>query len=177
MTEMDLSPASRSPMELPAPVSLILVSVLLALLANLLPWTGVALRTHPDFVLLLLLYWSLHEPRAIGQGWGFTLGLVMDVADSVLLGQHALVYVVAIFLAQLLRVRLLRLTPFEQALHVLAILLVSQGLGVLLNLSMGREFPGAILVIAPLLAAVLWPIVDLMAKVSRFRRSSRDVVI
>ncbi len=177
MTAMDLSPASRSPMDLPAPLSLIVVSILLALLGNLLPWSGAALHAHPDFVLLLLLYWTAHEPRAVGQGWGFALGLVMDVADSVLLGQHALVYVVAIFLAQLLRVRMLRLTLFEQALHVLVILFVSQGIGVVLNLSMGREFPGYLLAVAPLLGAILWPFVDATARMSRFRRRSRDVVI
>ena len=64
---------------------------------------------RPDFLLVMLLYWSMHESRNIGQGWGFALGLLMDVADSALLGQHALAYVVATYLIQLLRLRLLPL--------------------------------------------------------------------
>ena len=124
--------------------------MLVALVLNLLPWSGALLRAHPDFLLLVLLYWAVHQPRSIGQGWGFMLGLVMDVANSVLLGQHALIYVVAIFLAQLLRLRMLQLSLLEQALHVLAVLLVAQSLAVLLNLSLGREFPGMLLALAPL---------------------------
>jgi rod shape-determining protein MreD len=43
----------------------------------------------------------------IGQGVAFSMGLLMDVSDSMLLGQHALAYVIAVFGAQVLRVRIL----------------------------------------------------------------------
>ena len=173
---MDLSPASRDPMRGPAPFSLVITIIIAALLLNLLPWSGVALMTHPDFVLLALLYWAVHEPRIVGQGWGFTLGLVVDVADSALLGQHAMVYVVAIFLAQLLRVRMLQLNVFEQALHIIAILFVSQGIGVLLNLSMGRDFPGFSILLSLVLGAALWPLINVIATIPRLRRRSSRVV-
>ncbi len=174
---MDLSPASRDAMRLPAPFRLLVGSVLVALVLNLLPWSGALLRAHPDFLLLVLLYWAVHQPRSIGQGWGFMLGLVMDVANSVLLGQHALIYVVAIFLAQLLRLRMLQLSLLEQALHVLAVLLVAQSLAVLLNLSLGREFPGMLLALAPLLGAVLWIPMNFVATLPRFRRTPAPVTV
>jgi len=174
---MDLSPASRDAMRLPAPFRLLVGSVLVALVLNLLPWSGALLRAHPDFLLLVLLYWAVHQPRSIGQGWGFMLGLVMDVANSVLLGQHALIYVVAIFLAQLLRLRMLQLSLLEQALHVLAVLLVAQSLAVLLNLSLGREFPGMLLALAPLLGAVLWIPMNFIATLPRFRRAPAPVTV
>ncbi len=173
---MDLSPASRDPMRLPAPFSLIIIVIMTALLLDLLPWDGVALITHPDFVLLALLYWAVHEPHTVGQGWGFALGLIMDVADSALLGQHAMVYVVAIFLAQLLRVRMLQLSVAEQALHIIAILAVSQGIGVLLNLAMGRDFPGFSILISLALGALLWPIINAFATIPRLRRRSSRVI-
>jgi len=174
---MDLSPASRDAMRLPAPFRLLVGSVLVALVLNLLPWSGALLRAHPDFLLLVLLYWAVQQPRSIGQGWGFMLGLVMDVANSVLLGQHALIYVVAIFLAQLLRLRMLQLSLLEQALHVLAVLLVAQSLAVLLNLSLGREFPGMLLALAPLLGAVLWIPMNFVATLPRFRRTPAPVTV
>jgi len=174
---MDLSPASRDAMRLPAPFRLLVGSVLVALVLNLLPWSGALLRAHPDFLLLVLLYWAVYQPRSIGQGWGFMLGLVMDVANSVLLGQHALIYVVAIFLAQLLRLRMLQLSLLEQALHVLAVLLVAQSLAVLLNLSLGREFPGMLLALAPLLGAVLWIPMNFVATLPRFRRTPAPVTV
>ena len=55
---------------------LVLGSLALALLINLLPWSGWALIIRPDFVLLMLLYWVVHEPQNSGQTWGFALGLV-----------------------------------------------------------------------------------------------------
>ena len=167
---MDLSPASREPMRPPAPARLVIVSMLVALVINLLPWNGWALMARPDFVLVMLLYWAMHESRSVGQGWGFTLGLMMDVADSVLLGQHALAYVAAVFLIQLLRLRLVQLSLLEQALHVAAILLVAQSINILLGLAMGREFPGLAMLLAPILGAVLWPFIDFIATRPRFRR-------
>lgn len=155
----DLSPISREPMRPPAPLRVIFGSLLCALLINLMPWSGTLLLVRPDFVLLLLLFWAVYEPRVIGQGMGFSLALVMDVADSALLGQHALAYVVAIFLAQVLRLRILQLAGGAQALHVGGILLVSTTLTILLNSMLGRDFPGLTLFLAPLFGALLWPIV------------------
>ena len=163
-------------MRLPAPFGLLAGSFVFAFLLNLLPWSGVALQISPDFVLLILLYWAVQEPRSVGQGLGFILGLVMDVADSALLGQHALIYVVAIFLVQLLRVRVLQLNLPAQALHIGAILILAQAIGVSLNLSLGREIPGTWMVIAPVVGALLWPVISLVLALPRLRnRSARTI--
>lgn len=167
---MDLSPASREPMRPPAPARLVIFSLAIGLVINLLPWSGWALQIKPDFLLIVLLYWSTHESRNVGQGWGFTLGLVMDVADSVLLGQHALGYVAAIFLVQLLRLRLLQLSVLEQAMHVGAILFVTQLVNLLLNFLLGQDYPGISIIVPPLLGATLWPVLNFIVMLPRFRR-------
>lgn len=165
----DLSPISREPMRPPAAARVVFGSLLAGLLLNLLPWHGTALSWRPDFLLVVLLYWAVQEPRSIGQGTGFFLALVMDVADSALLGQHALSYVVAIFLAQVLRLRILQLTRAEQALHVAGILFLAQVVTLLLNSMMGREFPGLALLIAPVLGGLLWPVVGVVTGWQRLR--------
>ena len=153
----------------PAPLRVVFGSLLVALLINLLPWSKTLLLVRPDFVLLVLLFWAVHEPRVIGQGMGFALALVMDVADSALLGQHALAYVVAIFLAEVLRLRILQLTAGAQALHVGGILLVSTTVTILLNSMLGRDFPGLALFVAPILGALLWPVVRAITGWQKFR--------
>lgn len=173
---MDLSPASRDSMRLPAPLRLLVGSFIIAFLLNLLPWSGLALQVCPDFVLLILLYWSINQPRSAGQGLGFLLGLLMDVANSALLGQHALMYVVAVFLAQLLRVRVLQLSLPAQALHIGVILLLAQLISVSLNLSMGRELPGALMIVAPIIGAALWPPISLVLVLPRLRRSPGQII-
>ena len=170
MALMSFAPISHEPMRPSAPAKLVLGSLFAALLLNLLPWSGWALLARPDFLLVMLLYWVMYESRNMGQGWGFALGLVMDVADSVLLGQHAFAYVAAVFLIQLLRLRLIQLSLLEQALHVLAILVVAQALNVLLNLSMGRDFPAFSILLSPFFGAILWPFVNVIASLPRFRR-------
>ncbi len=46
----------------------------------------------PDFVALVLLFWNVHQPRKVGMGIAFFLGLLMDVHNASLLGEHALAY-------------------------------------------------------------------------------------
>jgi rod shape-determining protein MreD len=174
---MDLSPVSHDALRPAAPVRLVWGAIAIALLLNLLPWSGWALTARPDFLLVMLLYWAAHESRRVGQTWGFALGLIMDVADSALLGQHALVYVGAIYLVQLIRIRILHLTVFEQALHMLGVLFVAQAIYVTLNLALGREFAGWGLLIAPVLGAVLWLPVHVLATLPRFRRRGQTIMM
>ena len=53
-----------------------------------------SLHCGPDFLALVLLYWCIQEPRYVGVGTAWAVGLVMDVADATVFGQHALAYAV-----------------------------------------------------------------------------------
>src|SRR3979490_1382839 len=75
----------------------VVVTLVAALLLNLLPLAGWVLALRPDFVALTLLYWGIYQPRKIGFLPAFLLGLAMDVADGLLVGQHALAYSVMMF--------------------------------------------------------------------------------
>jgi rod shape-determining protein MreD len=165
-----LSPISHESMEAPATTKLVIASLVAALLINLIPWQGVVLLMRPDFLLLMLLYWAVHEPQHVGQGMGFFLALLMDVADSALLGQHPLVYVMAIFLAQTLRLRILQLSLAEQALHIGAMLLASQSVTLFLNFMLGRDFPGIAFFVAPVVGGLLWPVIGILTGLPRFHR-------
>jgi rod shape-determining protein MreD len=107
---------------------------------------------------------------------GFFLALLMDVADSALLGQHPLVYVMAIFLAQTLRLRILQLSLAEQALHIGAILLASQSVTLLLNLMLGRDFPGFTFFVAPVVGGLLWPVIGILTGLPHFHRPPPTVI-
>jgi len=152
----DLTPVARDVMKRPAGLGFIFTSFVVAYLLAALPWSGWTLLMRPDFVLLALVFWTLHEPRMIGQGAAFALGLLMDVSDSMLLGEHALEYVLAVYLAQILRVRILAFTLPEQTLHVAGIYFLSASVLVLLNLVLGSDFPGFTFLVSPALTALLW---------------------
>ena len=174
MRPADLTPVARDVMKLPASVGLIFASLLAAYLLAVLPWTGAWLLARPDFILIVLIFWTLHEPRAIGQGVAFSIGLLMDVSDSMLLGQHALAYVMAIFGAQVLRVRILSFPLPAQTLHVLGLTVVASLTLLMLNLLLGADFPGAAVLISPVLTALAWAPTNWLLYSSAVRRRRNE---
>jgi rod shape-determining protein MreD len=170
MRPADLTPVARDVMKLPASVGLVFFSLVGAYLLEMLPWSGNWLLARPDFVLIVLIFWVVHEPRAIGQGIAFALGLLMDVSDSMLLGQHALAYVIATFGAQVIRVRILSFHLPEQTLHVLGLTVTASMVILVLNLLLGADFPGFAFLVSPLLTAVCWAPVNWLLYSSAVRR-------
>ena len=156
MRPADLTPVARDVMKGPASAGLVFASLLAAYLFQMLPWSGTWLLARPDLVLLVLLFWSLHQPRAVGQGMAFAIGLLIDVSDSMLLGQHAFAYVVAVYGAQVLRVRILSFHLPEQTLHVLGLTVIASCVTLVLNLLLGSDFPGLAYFASPVLTALLW---------------------
>jgi rod shape-determining protein MreD len=80
----------------PVRASTIIASFVIALLLNFLPWRD--LRLVPDFVALVLVFWCVRQPRLVGLGVAWALGLISDAGNGVLLGQHALAYSIIAFL-------------------------------------------------------------------------------
>lgn len=174
MRPADLTPVARDVMKLPASAALVALSFAGAYVAAMLPWQGTWLLARPDFMLIVLVFWTVHEPRSIGQGMAFMLGLLMDVSDSMLLGQHALAYVVAAYGAQVLRVRILSFKLAEQTLHVLGLTVAASVVMLLLNLLLGADFPGAAYFVSPLATALLWAPVSVILYSRALRRRRRE---
>lgn len=140
---------------LPANVSFIALTLVLALLFNLLPWRNIA--GVPDLTATVLAFWCIHQPRRIGIGIAWTLGLVLDVGNGALLGQHALAYSVLAFLAISVHRRILWFPLWQQALHLLLLLLSTQLLTLAIRVAAGAGFPGWSYFAGSLICAALWP--------------------
>jgi rod shape-determining protein MreD len=164
----------RSQILMPVRGSTIVVSLVLALFLSFLPWRD--LRLVPDFVALVLIFWCVHQPRLVGLGVAWTIGLVADAGNGVLLGQHALAYSLLAFLSVWLSRRILWFGAWLQALHIGAMLLVAQFVTLLVRLAAGDSFPGWALLVAPVAGAVLWPVVT-WALLLPQRRSEREQAI
>lgn len=157
---------------LPVRPGFIRFTLVVALLLNLLPtsaWIGV-----PDWVALVLCFWSVREPRRVGMGWGFVLGLLMDVADSSLLGQHAFAYVLLAYGATSVARRVLWFPLGQQALHILPLLIGAQVVQYVLRGMTGAQFPGFGYLLSPLVAAVLWAPATYLLLLPQFQPVERD---
>lgn len=110
--------------ELQRPVSnfFILLTVFAALFLNALPWTGIWLDLRPDFVAVVLLYWCTHNPSRLGVGLSWAVGILADVADASLFGQHALAYTLLAFGGVVLHRRLQMFDLRQQTTQVFIIL-------------------------------------------------------
>lgn len=140
----------------PARPRLVALTLALAVLLSLLPWSSGIRWLVPDFVLMTLLYWHLRAPRLAGMGLAFGLGLLNDAAQGVLIGQHALVYAVVAYLAIHLHRRLEGFDLAGQTLQLAPILMGQQALLLLLGLLFDRQVVDAWYLAAGLAAALLW---------------------
>lgn len=125
-----------------------------ALAMNLLPTTYAPFL--PDWVACVLAFWGIREPRRVAMGVAFLLGVLMDVANGSVMGQHALAYVLLAYFATSISRRVLWFPLGEQALHVLPLLLLAQVVQVLARLLTGAEFPGWAFFAGPVIGTLLW---------------------
>ncbi len=159
---MPLSPAQPEEILRPVRPWFIVLTLVLALFANLLPASGVVLALRPDFLALVLLYWCIQEPRFVGVGTAWLVGLVMDVGDGTVFGQHALAYAFLAYAAEYFRRRVLRFPPWQQAAQVAVLLLLCSAIVLLIRLVGGAPLPRWIYVAPPLVSALLWPLVSVV---------------
>jgi rod shape-determining protein MreD len=146
----------------PARPWFIVLTLGLALLANLLPLSGITLALRPDFVALVLLYWCIREPRYVGVGVAWCVGLLMDVGDATLFGQHALAYAFLAYSAEFFRRRVLRFPLWQQAAQVAVLLGVCALIVLLVRSVGGAPLPRWTYVVPPAVGALLWPAVTLL---------------
>lgn len=159
---------------LPVKPAFIVITLLAALLANLLPWSGYGLWLRPDFVALVVLYWCIEQPRRVGFLAAWLLGLLMDVADGALFGQHALAYSILAFAGIVLH-RRVRMFPLSlQVLHVIPLLLVNDAIVLLLRMAAGGEFPGSRYFLGAVIGGMLWAPVSLLLKLPQRPKMEAD---
>ncbi len=128
----------------------------------------------PDWVALILAFWCIREPHKVGMGAAFVLGLLMDVADGSLMGQHTLAYVLLAFAAGSLSRRILWFPLLEQALHVLPLLLGTQVVMLAIRLAAGDEFPGLTWFLGSFVGAALWHPLTYLLLLPQYQPVERD---
>jgi len=158
---------------LPVNAGFMALTTLLALLFNLLPWRDMV--GLPDMLALVIVFWCIHQPRRMGIGAAWALGLIMDAANGALLGQHAFAYCMLAFAAVQLSRRLLWFRIWPQALHVLLLLLGTQLLMLSVRLAATGAFPGFAWFAGSAIAALLWPAVTFLLLLPQRRPETVDV--
>ncbi|MBC7394860.1 MAG: rod shape-determining protein MreD [Variovorax sp.] len=147
-------------------------SLFVALLLNMVP-IGRAAWT-PDLLALAIVFWSVHQPTRIGIGVAFAFGLVMDVHQSAMLGQHALSYTTLGYFAIAIHRRLLWYPVASQALQVLPLFALSHVIELAIRMIGGGVFPGWNLMVSPVIETILWPLASLLLLAPQRRTPEPD---
>ena len=167
-----IMPAGRL-LLLPANPRFIVMSFVLALLLHM--WLGLlGWYWIPDVLAIVLVFWTVHQPRRVGLVLAFLLGLALDVHESALLGQNALSYVVLSGLASVAQRRMHWFPLREQALQILPLFVVAALVEWLTRLIAQDAWPSWSQLPVPLLQAALWPLVGALLLAPQRRAFERD---
>jgi rod shape-determining protein MreD len=167
---------ARHEILLPVKPAFIVTTLVAAAIINMMPWSGWIAWFRPDFVALLVLYWVIEEPRRVGFTAAFSLGLLMDVAEGALLGQHALSYSILAYAGMALNRRVHRFSLTAQVAHVIPLLILNDLIIVGVRLLAGADFPGYQYFLGSFVAGALWPIMSVLLKLPQRPRSDPDHV-
>jgi len=157
---------------LPVNPLFITFSLVAAFLLNLMPWghfPGV-----PDFVALVLLFWNIHQPRKVGMGIAFLLGLLMDVHSASLLGEHALAYTFLAYGAIKIHRRVRWIRRSFQIIAVAPLLIIAELVPFMIRLLAGAAFPGWSYLLHAFVEAALWPLACTLLLMPQRRPTNRD---
>ncbi|WP_333877861.1 rod shape-determining protein MreD [Methylobacter sp.] len=104
----------------------ITLTIIIAMCLRIVPWPGFLSSINPDWVLLVLIYWTVAVPERIGIFHAWTVGLLTDVLTGRVFGQYALAYTLIVYFCLILHKRLRQFPLPQQGLFIFFCLLFSQ---------------------------------------------------
>jgi rod shape-determining protein MreD len=135
----------------------LLLTALVALILTVLPlpwWLDVA---RPAFLVLTVIYWSVNAPRAGGLAIGFFAGLMLDVFQGPVLGEHALALSLITYIAVREHQRIRSKPAIQQALIVLAALVMYEVVLFMIDGWTGHPVTSPLRWVHTLSGALIWP--------------------
>ncbi|MGH8306287.1 MAG: rod shape-determining protein MreD, partial [Steroidobacteraceae bacterium] len=120
---------------------------------------------------LTVLYWSINSPRAGGITLGFFCGLMLDVFQGPVLGEHALALALVSYIAVREHQRIRSKPAFQQSLIVFAALIVYEFVLFAIDGWTGHPITSPLRWIHTLTGAIVWPPAAALLSYSEGRRA------
>jgi len=134
------------------------LSALVALALSVIPLPVAVDAFRPDFLVLVVFYWSIESPRAGGLALAFIAGLALDVVRGVVLGEHALALTLMAAWATHLRLRLRVFSVLSQSLTIFALLTGYQFILFWVDGATGNPVTTFSRWLAPVIGGLIWPL-------------------
>jgi rod shape-determining protein MreD len=151
-----------------------LISIIIALALTMMPLPRAVDAFRPDWVALIVIFWSLSVPRSYGVGIAWLIGLVLDVSQGTLLGQHALALCIVAFISVRFHL-LMRVFPLLQlTATVFALLSLYQFLLFWINGVAGINAPAQVYWAPILTGTIVWPVLHTLSASVQYRARARN---
>jgi rod shape-determining protein MreD len=147
----------------------ILFTSAIALLLTIVPLPQVLNYGRPDWLLLLIIYWSLNASMLVGLTYAWICGLILDALVGTLIGQHAMAFVVVTAVAQHFQLRIRVFPLLSQAWAVLLLLSLYHFLLFWIDGIVGAAVPSWMRCLPALVGALLWPLMVALLDTSNRR--------
>lgn len=140
-----------------SPRGAIAKTVLVALVLTLVPLPTWLAIIRPDFLVLVVFYWSVQTPRSSGIGLGWACGLLLDAFQGPVLGEHALAVALVAYLGVREYQRIRTKPLLQQALVLLAVLALYEFVLWAIDGWSGHPLTTPLRWVPALTGALLWP--------------------
>ncbi|MFV8820118.1 rod shape-determining protein MreD [Haliea sp. E17] len=143
-----------------------------ALVLAIAPLPRSLLLLRPEWVALVMIYWSMALPHRVGLVTALCLGVLLDVLEGAVLGQNAASLVVVSVLVLLLYQRVRVYNLWQQSAVVFVLVSISQMVSQWLQKLEGLHASQSLIFLLPAVAsALIWPLIFHVLR--RVRRSFR----
>jgi len=139
----------------------IIISIVVALMLAIAPLPGWAEPYRPDWVALTLIYWSMTLPQTYSVGSAWLVGLVLDVAQGTLLGQHALALSLVIYITVKFHLQLRQFPLLQLSATVFALLALHQFILFWINGVVGVNSPAETYWGPVISSTLIWPLLTM----------------
>jgi rod shape-determining protein MreD len=135
----------------------IILTLVIALVLTLLPMPGWTVWLRPAWVLMVLIYWAMITPYRVSVGVAWMTGLVVDLLNGTLLGEHALAFTVVIYFVSRMYIRLRMHPMLQQGLNVLVFVLLYQFILYCIQGFIGQLPVSNLYWLSSITSMLLWP--------------------
>lgn len=147
----------------------VIVSLILGLMLTIMPLPDALEAFRPDWLAMLTIYWAMQLPRTWSVGTAWITGIVLDVSQGTLLGQHALALCCVAFITVRFHL-LMRVFPVPQlTATVFPILAIYQFLLFWINGVAGVDAPLVVYWGPVVSSTILWPVLMMFLSGMRYR--------
>lgn len=140
----------------------ILLSIVVALTLEIAPLPAWAVAFRPDWLALTMIYWAITYPERYSIGVAWIVGIVLDVAQGTLLGQHALALALVVYIAVKFHLQLRQFPMLQMTATVFALLALFEFILFWINGVAGVSADAALYWGPVLFGALIWPVVSVV---------------